>query len=41
MNSRLLMNLQVAVGVPQKVGAVPGGTRVIAPIAGGQFEEIL
>ena len=38
MDSRLLMNLQVAVVGPQKVGVVPHGTRVIAPIASGQFE---
>lgn len=38
MNSRLLMTLQVAVVGPQKIGAAPHGTRVIAPIASGQFE---
>src|SRR5262245_21024165 len=38
MNSRLLMTLQVAVPPPQKLGAVPHGTRVIASIAGGSFE---
>ena len=38
MQSRLLMILQVAVVGPQKIGAVPHGTRVIAPIASGQFE---
>jgi len=38
MNSRLLMTLQVAVGSPQKVGAVPAGARTIAPITGGSFE---
>ena len=38
MNSRLLMILQVAVAGPQRIGAVPHGTRVIAPIASGQFE---
>ncbi len=38
MQSRLLMTLQVAVVGPQKIGAVPHGTRVIAPIASGQFE---
>jgi hypothetical protein len=32
------MTLQVVVAGPQKVGAVPHGTRVIAPIASGQFE---
>lgn len=38
MNSRLLMSLEVIVGGAQKVGAVPHGTRVIAPITGGRFE---
>src|SRR5499425_1844797 len=38
MTSRLLMTLQVVVPPPQKLGAVPHGTRVIAPIAGGTFE---
>jgi len=38
MNSRLLMTLQVVVPPPQKVGAVPHGTRVIAPITSGAFE---
>ncbi len=38
MDSRLLMTLQVAVVDAQKIGAVPHGTRVTAPIAGGRFE---
>src|SRR6185436_10315266 len=38
MNSRFLMTLQVAVVGPQKIGAVPHGVRVTAPIASGQFE---
>jgi hypothetical protein len=38
MESRLLMTLQVAVAGAQKIGAVPHGTRVTAPIASGQFE---
>lgn len=38
MNSRLLMTLQVTVSGPQKIGAVPHGTRVTAPIAEGRFE---
>jgi hypothetical protein len=38
MESRLLMNLQVTVGEPQKIGAVPHGTRVTTPIESGQFE---
>ena len=38
MNSRLLITLQVVVAPPQKLGVVPHGTRVIAPIASGTFE---
>src|SRR5262249_25739226 len=38
MTSRPLMTLQVVVAPPQKIGAVPHGTRVIAPINGGTFE---
>ena len=38
MTSRLLMKLQVVVPPPQRLGAVPHGTRVIAPIASGTFE---
>jgi hypothetical protein len=38
MNSRLLMTLKVEVVGPQKIGPVPHGTRVIAPIASGVFE---
>ena len=38
MDSRLLMTLQVAVAGVQKIGAVPHGTRVTAPIANGKFE---
>ena len=38
MDSRLLMTLQVAVVGVQKIGAVPHGTRAIAPIASGHFE---
>src|SRR5947208_15229000 len=38
MNSRLLMTLNVVVEHPQKIGAVPHGTRVTAPISGGRFE---
>jgi hypothetical protein len=38
MTSRLLMTLQVVVPPPLKLGAVPHGTRVIAPIASGTFE---
>ena len=38
MDFRVLMTLQVAVGGAQKIGAVPHGTRVTAPIASGHFE---
>jgi hypothetical protein len=38
MTSRLLMMLQVVVAPLQKLGAVPNGARVIAPITGGTFE---
>ena len=38
MTSRVLMTLQVVVPPPQRLGAVPQGTRVIAAIAGGTFE---
>src|ERR1700738_476595 len=38
MDSRLLMTLQVALAGPQRIGAVPHGIRVTAPIAGGHFE---
>jgi hypothetical protein len=37
MDSRLLMTMQVVVASPQKIGAVPHGTRVTAPIASGHF----
>ncbi len=38
MNSRLLMTLQVTVERPQKIGNVPHGTRVTAPIVSGHFD---
>ena len=38
MNTRLLMELRVKVGVAQGIGAVPGGTRRTVPLAGGTFE---
>jgi len=38
MNSRPLMTLQVAVASPQKIGAVPHGTRATVSIASGHFE---
>ena len=34
----MLMTLQVTVAVPQNIGAVPHGTRRIAPLSGGSFE---
>jgi hypothetical protein len=37
MNSRFLMTLQVFVGPLQRLGAVPHGTRVYAPIMSGTF----
>jgi hypothetical protein len=38
MDSRLLMTLEVAVLGAQRVGAVPLGNRLTAPIGGGHFE---
>jgi Protein of unknown function (DUF3237) len=38
MDFRLLMTLEVAVAGPQKIGAVPHGFRVTAPIVRGRFE---
>jgi hypothetical protein len=38
MNTRLLMTLHVLVLPPQTIGAVPLGTRRIAPLSGGTFE---
>jgi hypothetical protein len=38
MESRLLMTLQVSVVGAQKIGPVPDGIRVTAPIASGQFD---
>src|SRR6476646_6472350 len=38
MASRVLMMLQVVVPPPQRLGAVPHGTRVVAPITSGTFE---
>jgi hypothetical protein len=38
MNSRFLMTLQVFVAPLQKLGAVPHGTRVYAPITSGTFD---
>jgi hypothetical protein len=38
MTSRPLMTLVVVVAPPQRLGVVPHGTRVIAPITGGTFD---
>src|SRR5450432_3935492 len=38
MDSRFLLTMEVAVVGPQRIGAVPHGTRVTAPIASGYFE---
>jgi len=38
METRALMTLAVAVAVPQKIGAVPQGTRTVVPIAGGHCD---
>src|SRR6476620_6923821 len=38
MDTRLLMVLQVNVGTPYNLGAVPHGTRRTAPLSGGSFE---
>ena len=38
MNFQLLMTLQVTISAAQRIGAVPYGTRVTAPIRDGIFE---
>jgi len=38
MNSRPLMTVRITAAPPQKLGAVPHGTRLIVPVAGGDFE---
>ena len=38
MDFRLLMTLKVVVGGVQRIGAVPHGTRVTAPITSGHFD---
>src|SRR5262245_12247553 len=38
MNTRLLMVMHVKVGTPLNIGAVPHGTRRIAPLSGGTFD---
>src|SRR5262245_17166994 len=38
MNTRPLMVMHVKVGLPTNIGAVPYGTRRIAPLSGGTFD---
>src|SRR3954468_9341601 len=38
MKTRALMTMHVLVGAPQKIGTVPFGKRITAPITGGTFE---
>lgn len=38
MDSRLLMTLEVTVDGTQRIGAVPKGSRVTAPVTAGSFE---
>ncbi len=38
MDSRLLMTLTVTIAGAQRIGVVPSGTRVTAPIGSGHFE---
>ena len=38
MNSRPLMTVRIIAAPPQKLGAVPHGTRLIVPVTGGDFE---
>jgi hypothetical protein len=38
METRLLMKLEVTIDPPQRIGAVPTGTRATAPISSGHFE---
>ena len=38
MNSRPLMTVRIIAAPPQKLGAVPQGTRLIVPVTGGDFE---
>jgi hypothetical protein len=38
MKSTLLMTLEVALAPPQRIGAVPHGTRVTVPVTSGRFE---
>jgi len=38
MNSKPLMTVRILAGAPQKIGAVAHGSRIIVPVAGGDFE---
>jgi hypothetical protein len=38
MNARPLMTVRILAAPPRKLGAVPHGTRIIVPVAGGDFE---
>jgi hypothetical protein len=38
MNSRRLMTVRLTAGPPQRLGAVPHGTRIVVPVTGGTFE---
>ncbi len=38
MSTRALLAVRLSIGAIQNLGAVPGGTRTIFPIAGGTFE---
>jgi Protein of unknown function (DUF3237) len=38
MNSQPLMTVRILAAPPQKIGAIPHGTRIIVPVTGGDFE---
>jgi hypothetical protein len=38
MHSRPLMTVRITAAPPQKLGAVPHGTRLVVPVTGGDFE---
>jgi hypothetical protein len=38
MNSQPLMTVRIVAAPPQKIGAIPHGTRSIVPVIGGDFE---
>jgi Protein of unknown function (DUF3237) len=38
MNSQPLMTVRIIAAPPQKIGAIPHGTRSIVPVTGGDFE---